>query len=239
MSYWIYIKGSITTDQIRKEGIIKLFNIKLTKSNADYEYDCFINNLKNFKILTHKSNWRLVLQKDYREPVKRFITSLPEVTGSEGRAEYSLGFFENQYKIWKTPFWSSSREYNKKKKRLVSDMYEEDYREKDIVDVEESSIGDKFHLTYYGALRDREQEDTCKEVIAIIREINKYFFLSDIDITITNGLGVTTNITLDYTKGYDQVIKVHTVTIDEQYDSSYKVTKRAKKFNTRRLPLYD
>lgn len=241
MSYWTYIKGSITTDQIRKEGIIKLFNIKLSKDKdyADYEYDCFVNNLKNFKIIKRQdaTDWNPVFKKDYREIVTKFISELPKISGTEGRAEYSVGFFENHYKLWNVPFWSSSREYNKKKKRFVSDRYEEDYKQKDVIDVEETSIGDRFNLTYYGAMRDREQEDTCKEVIDVIREINKYFSLLDIDITISNGLGVTTNITLDYDRNYDKIIKVHTITIDEQYGNNYKAIKRTKKSNTKILQL--
>ena len=241
MGHWTCIKGSITTDQVRKEGIIKLFNLKLSKNKdeADYEYDCFINNLKNFKIIKRQdfTDWNPVLCKDYREPVMKFISSLPAVTGSEGRAEYSIGFFENSYKLGRVPFWSASREYNKKKKRFVSDMYEEDYRQKDVIDVEESSIGDRFNLTYYGSIRDREQENICKEVINVIREINKYFFLSDVDITITNGMGITTSITLDYDRNYDKLIKIHTVTIEKQYSDNYKVIKRTKKSNTKILQL--
>ena len=235
MSHWTHIKGSIDVDGINTEGIIKLFKIKQSKNKdkAEYQFDNFVNNLNNFTIIKHDN----YIVKDYREKVRDFIAHLPEISGSEGRAEYLLGFYENSFKLWGFGNSSSTRTLDKKQNRLVSEVFEEKHKDKNLVDVWETSFGDRFNLYYYGDMRDRELEDTCKEVIEVIKEINKYFRLNDIDITVIGDSGNETRFTLDYTKNYDLILKIHTVNINVKYDDDYNVIKRSKTSSTKIINL--
>lgn len=235
MSHWTCIKGSINTDIMNRKGIIKLFKIKQSKNKdkAEYQFDDFVNNLKNFSIIKH-SNYII---RDYREQVKDFVAHLPEISGSEGRAEYSLGFYENSFKLWGFSNSSSLRTLDKKQNRFVSGIFKEKHKDKNLIDVWEGSFGDRFNLCYYGAMRDRELEDTCKEVMEVIKEINKYFCLNDIDITVRDTFGNETKFTLDYTKNYGLILKIHTININVKYDGNYKVIKRSKTSNTKTIKL--
>ena len=58
-------------------------------------------------------------------------------------------------------------------------------------DIWETSVGDKFHIFLYGAVRDREYKESEKELIEYIKTLNKYFNLGVDKSHITLGDGTT------------------------------------------------
>lgn len=190
MSSWVHINANISIDGVRKEFIKKVY--KLRSNISDYKYDEFVNNYKNFDYYFTENNSSKYLVIDYRKDIKKFLDETPILTGSEGPCEMAIGDYPKAREIWGDGcHWCGSRYLNTKTERLVSDMFVEEYDDKDIEDIWETSVGDRFHIFLYGAVRDRTYEESEKELIEYIRTLNKYFNLGVDKSHITLGDGAT------------------------------------------------
>lgn len=190
MSSWTHISADISIDGVKKEFIKKVY--KLRSNISDYKYDEFVNNYKNFDYHFTERYDSKYLVKDYTKQVKKFLDETPILTGSEGPCEMVIGDYPKAREIWGDDcHWCGTRYLNTKTERLVSDMFVEEYDDKDVEDIWETSVGDKFHLFLYGSMRDRIYEESEKELIEYIKTLNKYFNLGVDKSHITLGDGTT------------------------------------------------
>ena len=217
MSSWTHINGTITVRGITKQGIIKGFNLR--KNISDFAYDDFCNNYKNFdyEIQRNKDGSIERLVKNYEKQLISILDAIPTPSGSEGGTEYCIGTYPKRFARWKFGNWEGTRRINTKKERLVSQMHEEDNDEKDIEDIWETSIGDDAIICLYGDLRDRTYEETKQELVAYIKELNKYFEIDDIKIHIGFNHECTSYCTYELDDKWNEFLKFDVTDITYTY----------------------
>lgn len=181
MSRWTHISADIKIGGVKKEFIKMAYN--LPKNISEEEYDGFVNNYKNFTYYFGNDFTTTYLVKDYTEKIKDFLNNTTILTGSEGPCEVILGDYPKLRKNWGVGcMWSATRMWNTKTERLVSEMFKEEYDDKDVEYIDETSRGDNSHILLYGSMRDRIYKDSEQELIIFLKTLFKYFVIDDIHI---------------------------------------------------------